>query len=425
MSATSPPDPTQQTAVPLSAEERRRGRRLAITSHPAGMTHRMVISDHLPTLALLALGASEGVVGLQRTLVYLGVLIQLPTLRRVGRIDKRRLLVAGQIVAILGTLPLLFFSTLESWGGSLGVGIALSSFAVAAAGFSIGETVWFPLLHGYQEDARTGRFFAILRTGWHFALILYFFGAQRWLASNPGAFGALFGVAFALGCLRVVLISRLPERSERTGETIHVREALRVLGGREIRRYLAGVMIAGSTRVVVTTFALVMMRRVIGFSDSRVLYTTVALYAGGLTTLWLWGRVVDAVGPEPVFRWTAVGLAFVFLGFLGVSDDGTASLGLAALLFFALHALSSGFDVADTHVLFDLAPADAPARTLVVARVTDSLVRGLSPLLAGIGLELLFASGLTPLPVYRGLFILCAVAILAAIVPLRTFRRAT
>ncbi len=413
-----------QTAPPLSADERRRGRRLAIASHPAGMTHRMVVTDHLPTLALLALGASEGVVGLQRMFTYVGVLLQLPALRRVGRTRKRSILVAGQIVAILGTLPLVFFPGLQELGGSLAVGIALSSFAVAAAGFSIGEAVWFPLLHGYQEDARIGRFFAILRTGWHFTLIVYFFAAQRWLAASPGAFGTLFAVAFALGCLRVVMIARLPERSERTGQTIHVREAVRVLAGPRIRLYLAGITIAGSARVVVTTFALVMMRKVIGFSDASTLYAPVAFYAGGLSTLWLWGRVVDATGPEPVFRWTAIGLALVFLGFMGVRADDPSNLALAGLLFFALQALSAGFDVADTHVLFELAPGDAPARTLVVARVIDSLVRGLAPLLVGIALELLLAQGWEALPLYRGLYVASAVAILVAIVPLRAFRRA-
>jgi len=410
-------------AAKLPAAERARGRLLAITSHPAGMTHRMVLTDHLPTLALVALGASESIVGLQRAFIYLAILLQLPTLRLVGRIPKRTILVGGQIVALLGTVPLLWFADLSAAPQARGVSIAMAAFAVTAIGFAICETVWFPLLHGYQESARIGQFFGRLRTGWHLTLIVYFLGAQRWLATHPGAFAELFAVAFALGVLRVALIVRLPERSEQTGSVIHVREALALLRSQPLlRRYLVGVAVAGSMRVIVFTFAIVMMRRVIGFSEGEVLYTTVAIFSGGLASLLLWGRVVDRVGPGPVFRWTALGQALLFLGFLFVSQHDAASLRLAIGLFFGLWALGSGFDVADTHVIFALAPADSPARTLVVTRVTDSLARGSAPLLVGVLLDRLLTAGIEPLLVYRCLFAGCAAVILLAIVPLRAFR---
>ena len=50
----------------LSPDARARGRRLAIASHPLAMTHRYVYTDQLPTLALVALGASEAMVGNSR-----------------------------------------------------------------------------------------------------------------------------------------------------------------------------------------------------------------------------------------------------------------------------------------------------------------------------------------------------------------------
>src|SRR4030095_10209987 len=46
-----------------------------------------------------------------------------------------------------------------------------------------------------------------------------------------------------------------------------------------------------------------------GLSEAQVLATTVATYAGGLVSLYPWGRVVDAVGPARVFRWNSFGLA--------------------------------------------------------------------------------------------------------------------
>lgn len=409
-------------AEPLAPAERARGRRLAIASHPFGMTHRIVMSEHLPTLALVALGASEGLVGLQRTCVHLAVLLQLPALAMLASVRKRQVLLAGQLLALAGGLPLLAFGALASHGGDAAPRIALASFAVAAAGFSVSETVWFAMLHGFQEPARIGRFFAWLRTGWHVALIAYFLGAQRWLATHPGSFGPLFAVGFAAGVVRAALIARLPERHEGGDAAPRVREAL-ALVVREpmLRRYLAGIALGGAMRGVVFTFALVLLRRVIGFEEGQVLYTTAALYAGGLATLWLWGRVVDAVGAWPVFRWTSLGQALLVLGLLALHEPSGGGLALAVALFFGIYALGAGFDVADTHTLFGLAPDAAPARTLVAARVVELLIRAAIPLVAGIGLEAALALDFAPLAVYRTLFVACAAASALASFPLRAF----
>jgi Na+/melibiose symporter-like transporter len=387
------------------------------------MTHRMVFSEHLPTLALVALGASEAVVGLQRTLVYASVLLQLFTLRAVGRVSKRNILVTGQTVAVLGSLPLAFFAALEARSGGLGASIALAGFAVAAAGFSICETVWFPMLHGFVERHRIGRFFGTLRTGWHLTLILYFLGAQRWLAAHPGSFGPLFALGLGLGIVRIALIVRLPERSERTGAPIRARDAVALVRERPLlRRYLAGIVMSGAARIVFATFAIVMMRRVIGFSEAHVLYTTVAVYAGGLVSLYLWGRVVDAVGAEPVFRWTALGQAALMLGFLLVRGLDGAMVALATGIFFGIWVLASGFDVADTHVLFQMTPEETPARVLVPVRVVDSFLRGAAPLAVGIALGRALAAELDPLWVYRTLFIGAAAVQACAFLPLRVFK---
>jgi predicted MFS family arabinose efflux permease len=411
--------PTREPDAPLPPSERARGRRLAIASHPAGMTFRMVFTAELPTLALVALGASEAVVGLQRAFLYLAVALQLPALRLVSRVPKRSILVGGQLLALAGSAPLLFFGALETAGGGA-IGAALAALLCAAVGMALGETVWFALLHGYQEPARTGRFFAVLRTGWHVALIAYFLGAQRWLSAHPGDFGPLFGVGWALGALRLAMIRRLPERSERSDQRIRAREAIALLRDQPLlRSYLLGCGLAIPARAVAFAFALVLLRREIGMSDGQILWTTIAVYTGGLLSLQIFGRIVDAVGPAPVFRWTAIGQAILVLALFGVRDAGAASLALAVAAFFLAYGLGAGFDVADTYVLFSLAPSHAPARTMVVVQVTESAVRAAAPLVAGVVLERALAAGIPPLAAYRALFAACAVLTLAALLPLR------
>jgi hypothetical protein len=197
-------------ADPLNAEQRERGRLLAIASHPFGMTFRTVFTTPLPTLALLALDASESMVGLQSAIVSISLLLQFPVLRLVSRVSKRNILVYAHGFAVLGAVPLIAFRHYATLDSGVGAAIALVCFAAAAAGIGASETVWFPLLRSYVEPGRIGRFFGMIRSGWHLTLIGYFLGSQAWLARHPGDFAPLFAVGVFCGLVRIAMILRLP-----------------------------------------------------------------------------------------------------------------------------------------------------------------------------------------------------------------------
>ncbi len=415
------PSPHER-AAPLSAEAQRTGRRLAIASHPLGMTFAMVLSQHLPTLALVALGASEAMVGLQSAFVAFELLM-LPTLGLVAFVSKRTLLVCGHTAALACATPLLFYDLLLE-GARAGDGrmviVALICLGLVSACMKVGDTVWFPLLRGYVEPQRIGRFFGTLRSGWHLALIVYYLGARAWLDAHPQDFGPLFAVAFACGVLRIFLIARLPERSERAKARIRIREAVALIRERAgLGRYIAGAGLASAIRTSILPFVLVMMEREVGFGAGQLLYTTAATYAGGLISLYGWGRVVDRIGAEPVFRTTSLVMGALCLGLTLVETPGPATL-MGVIGFFFLYAvMSAGFGVADTHVLFQLAPADAPTRTLVIAAVTIRGLGGLVPLGVGLTIEGLLGRGAEPLVVYHGFFAIAALLQAAAFLPLR------
>lgn len=389
------------------------------------MTFHVVFTQHLPTLALVSLGASEALVGLQNAFIPATQTLQLPTLRAIGRIPKRTILVAGQAFAILVALPLVAFSQLAALDNQAAIAVTLCSLALVAVGIQVSNTAWFPLLRSYVEAGAIGRFFGLLRTSWSLALILYFLAAQYWLAHHPGDFGPLFATGIVCGSLRLLLIARLPERSERTGESIRVREALALLRQSEdLRRYLQGSTTSAAVRNCVVPFAIVMMRREVGFSESDVVYTTVAYFAGSLVSLYGWGRVVDRVGAAPVFRATALATAALLLCLMLVREPGAEALFAMIGFFFAFSVLSAGFGVADTDVLFSLTPAEAPARTLVLAQTIVSLASGAAPLLVGGALHVALARSEAPLSVYHAMFGAAALLQAMSYLPLRRFTRA-
>jgi predicted MFS family arabinose efflux permease len=407
---------------PLDAGQRARGRRLAIASHPFGMTFQTVFTQSLPTLALVALGASETLVGVQSALVQAALLLQLPTLLAVARVRKRTILVCAHGLALAAALPLLAFGGLARAKG--GVELALASLAVVAVGIGISNTVWFPMLRALVERDRIGRFFGTLRTGWHLTLIVYFLASREWLARHPGEFGPLFAAAWVCGALRVLLISRLPERSERSGERIRVGELFALARTPAMRAYLAGTAWSAAARTAALPFAVVMLRRELGLTDAEVVLTSVATYAGGLVSLYFWGRAVDRIGAAPVFRLTALGMGSLLAALALLGAAGALSVPAAVAIFFAHAALFAGFGVADTHVLFELAPEHAPSRAVVLAAVCVGLAAGLAPALAGRLLDAALASGRAPLDVYRAFFLAAGSAQALAFLPLRRFARA-
>lgn len=402
----------------LTPAERRRGRRLAVLSHPAGMTHRTIYTEQLPTLALVGLGASEAIIGLQRAFVPIAQLLQLGTLRAVGRVRKRTILVAGQSFAVLAGLPLLAYGALADVGGPAGPAIALASLALTAVGLVVGSAVWFPLLRGYVEPDRIGQFFGVLRTGWHLTLIAYFVAAQRWLTAHPGAFGPLFGVALLAGLARVAMVIRLPEADGEGRTRLRIRDAVNLLRAEpRLRRYLAGMVLYGAAGRTAIPFAIVMMRRTLGLSDADVVLATAAFYAGGFVSLYGWGRVIDRFGSAPVFRIAAAGTAGLLIALAGWGQAASAPVMVA--FFFAFALLSAGFGVADTHVLFGLAPAREPTAMLVIADVATSVAYGVVPMLAGSLLELAIGIGAAPADAYRVLFLATAAMAVLAPWPLR------
>lgn len=405
-------------APPLDARERRRGRILAVASHPTGFVFRRVFTENLPTLALISLGASEFQVGLQGAFVFAFVALQLPTLRLVGHVSKRAILMGAHVFTLLAALPLLFFDRFAVLPQASAIALAQLSFALVAAGACIGETVWFPLLRGYIEPGQTGRFFGVLRSGWHLTLLLFYVGSQWWLTQHPGAFAPLFAVGWGLGFTRTFLIANLPERSERTGERVRVREALALARDPRLARYLA-ISLGNALRVTALIFAIVMLRRAVGMSEGEVVKNTIALIAGGLISLYAWGRVVDRVGAIPVLQATAAGMALSLL-LLALAPESALVVSWTALWFFVMSLLLSGFGVADTHLLFELTPPEQPARTLVLGAVSTGLASGIAPLLAGAALDLVLpADPAGALRVYRVFFAVLALLMASVLLPTR------
>jgi hypothetical protein len=408
---------------PLSPRLQRRGRYLAIASHPFGMIQRMALVGDLATQALVTLGATPGLVGLQAAFAPFATLVQLPSLRAQGRWGKRRLLLGTQLLSLITGLPLIWFGTLAGLG-VWALPVFMTSLAATIVLLVAGSTAWWPILHGFVPEARTGRFFAVLRSVWHVGLILYFLFSAWWLSAHPGQFGLLFGLAWGCGLVRAGMLLVFPER--RDAEPPRPGPAWkRLLAPGPLRRYLVGVSLDTVVFRLLGPFAIVMLRREAGLTEAQTMITTLAVYGGGLVALYPAGRVVDKVGARSVLL-ASCGLRAVVVagvGVLALVASPQVLLWGAGALFLVFALLGQAFGLAEVKVLFALVPGDSPSPYIVTSMVTRSVVASVVALAAGGSLELLLRAGIDPGLVYLGLFGALALIQAAAVIPFRGLER--
>lgn len=398
----------------LSPEEQRRGRRLALTSHPFSMTYRMAFMGDLATQALVTLGAGPGAVGAFASLGGFASLLQLLGLRLVDRFGKRRLLIATQALACAASLPLLWFGWLQGLDAPWGWQVAWACLGVTSLALVCGSAAWWPLLHGYVPRSQTGRFFSVLRTLWHLFLIAFFVGCALWLRASPGGFAPLFGLAWSFGLVRIAVLWRAPERAEGAARPIGslFGELYRTPA---LRRYVIGVTLDQAVFRCMAPFTILLLRNHANLGEGQVMVVTVATFAGGMVALLPAGRLVDRLGPRPVLFWTCLvrGALVAGVGAAGIFLEGPALVAAVAGLFVGWSFLFQAFGVAEVKVLFELAGEHNPTQLIVGSIVVRALFAGAIALLAGSALELLLRYSLAP-PLTLYLWLFAGLALLQA-----------
>lgn len=416
-----PAPPSEVEPGELSTDDQRRGRRLALATHPFSMTYRMAFMGDLATQGLITLGASAGPVGLFTSLGSFAALTQLPGLRLVEKIGKKNLILATQGLALLFSLPLLWFAGLQSLGDPWGWRAALISLSVVTLALVCGSTAWWPLLHGYVPRTRTGRFFSVLRTIWHLALIAFFLGCTWWLARAPGRFAPLFAIAWVCGLLRIVILWRAPERPESKAHPIRELFAT-IYRTAPLRRYVTGVTLDQAVFRCVPPFTILMLRSEANLGEHEVMIATVANFVGGMLALLPSGWLVDRLGPRPVLIWACVlrGLIVLGIGLAGFYLSGRDLILAAGGLIMLWSFLVSAFGVAEVKVLFGLAGEGNPTQLIVGSVVTRAVFAGVIALVLGVSLELLLEAQVAePLSLYLGLFAVLAALQAGAVIPFR------
>ena len=276
---------------------RARGRRLAVASHPAGMTFRTVFTEWVPTLAIVGLGGSPAMVGLQSAFDPLGHFLQLGCpAPSVGRWSKRRILARRPGARGRRGAPAPRLRPAPARGRRRSRSASRSRASPPPRSASPSPTPsGFRCCAPTSSPGAVGRFFGTIRSGLAPDAHRLLPRRARLARAPPGlARPALRGGSRGgRRAPRAGLAHARAERAHRASRSACAMRSRSCGTHPRLRRYLLGVGAQGALWTATLPFVIVMMRRVIGMSDAQVIGATVAAYAGGLVSLYPWGRAVD------------------------------------------------------------------------------------------------------------------------------------
>ncbi len=274
------------------------GFRAAVWAQCFGVQPQLALVRGLGLLYLRALGLSaSSIVALLSASFLVRGLLSIPAGYWADRAGKKRLGIAGQLLAIVGFCLLTAAPWVaEGWPVFGATALAIGLFGAGTALFGGG---WFALLSPLLPPAFRGRYLGRMRFVRQLAAIGFGAGVALWMSEQTSltAFQLAFAGLTVCLIIRLLFYRQIPElevtASPRSGFPAAFREVLAIPGYRSFcLRVLLMFLAVGAVPMVFGLFEL----EVLGAGDDLVWWLGVAITCGHLAGTLGAGPLVDRVG---------------------------------------------------------------------------------------------------------------------------------
>lgn len=248
----------------------------------------------------------------------LGVFLLLPFAFYSDRLGKRKLALAGQILAVAGLAMIMAAGAMS---GRRAMVMVVVSLLVSSIGGSLQGASWFALLNPIIPKEIRGRFFGRLRVTFQLVGILFTMLITRALKVGQSmvVFQGLLSIVLLAAVARYFTYARIPELENAQGgghrSTFRrsLASVLAVPGYVSFNSYVF--LITLFTAAVPVVFGL-MQKDVFGFTPSQITLMGMLFLVGSVIGCWVGGRLVDRCGTRFVFLVAHVAYAVIMLALL-------------------------------------------------------------------------------------------------------------
>ncbi len=266
------------------------------------------LAGNVIILFIIRLNASKTLVGLVSSYFYLSYLIM-----PVGRLLSRKIgIVRGFVVAwftryftIVPVIvaPLVVLAH-PGAGDSIGIWMVVWGYLPFQLVRGVGMVSFSPVLTEVSQGLDRGKFLSQSGILTNLAILLgslavaFFLGEEAPLIRYFISF--VFGVS--LGLFGVYCLSRIPEIKRPDGHVDHglVESMVNIAAEKKFRSYFLSLMLVGMIIGILRPFILVYVKDIYEFSDSNVLFLTVAGSLGAIFTGIISRKFLDRLGAKPM-----------------------------------------------------------------------------------------------------------------------------
>lgn len=338
------------------------------------------------------LGASATVLGVIAAMTPLLTICQIPAAHYLARFGYRRFVLMGWglrtlFVFAIAAIPLLSF--LERSAKIQAVLLCLFAFNLLRG---ISSGAWLPWITDLIPEDVRGRFLSRDQLFTHVGSLGGVCLSAFALHGNPEPwqFAAIFLLSASGGSVSLLFLNRIPDIEQ--GETLR-RSNVRV-PWKAIITYPPFLRLCVFNLLFVLTlggvgvFTIAFLKSTAHLEESTILYLTSLQFIGAMLTLPFIGPILDRIGNKPIMTvglWllSAIVLGWVLLAARILPSSHT----LIGALFFASGIAGSNFGVANVRMTMETMPPMGRSHFFAFFSVITSLGLGLSPLLAGIGID--------------------------------------
>lgn len=332
------------------------------------------------------------IVGILTAIPFLANLMQLLSTWLIENLNKRKII--SVISSLLGRLSLffialtpIFFQNFEIYALLLFIALLNIFGALSNGAFNSWMKDFIP------EDIR-GRYFAKRsRISFSIATILSIIAAiyidGLFIVAPDGSsvirYSVLFLLAFILGTIGVVFLSKIPEPRMNGNGRFHISDLKKPFKDKGFKKLMIFMFVWSFAYNLATPFFAIYMLKRLGLSILFVIIVTALGQFITVLLLPLWGNFVDRFGTRPVMKVSAV-FYLIALGlwpYTTLPDGYLLTVPIIVCIYILIGFSTGGLMLASTVFAFKMAPKSGSVPFITVNGTIISIAAGISPLVGG------------------------------------------
>jgi MFS family permease len=339
------------------------------------------------------LGASATILGVVVGMMPLLVIFQMPAAQYVARVGYKRFVYAGwgarvTFIFFMAMVPITSVFLNEANRLALML-ILLFAFNLSRGISSAG---WLPWISSIVPASIRGKYLARDAAAVNFASFGSFVLAGLCLGRDPRAwqFSALFLFSGIMGAISLRFLKRIPE-GEMPAE---VRTSNTPVPWMEMVRYapfhkLVRTVVAWSLAYGgMTAFSVAFLKTSVQMPEGQILLVNSLSFLGGLSSLWIIGARLDALGSKPVLSFSFGIWILISLGWASMAGHLIApTFGLIVALQLLMGLFAALVAMSNIRLAMAVIPVMGRNHFFAIYSVLSNLSLGLAPILWGIVID--------------------------------------